>query len=38
MRRSFIVSMTLTVLLMALAPSASAADRALVVGNDLQDS
>jgi parallel beta-helix repeat protein len=37
MRRSFIVSVTLTVLLMALGPSASAADRAPVFGNDPQD-
>ena len=34
MRRRFIISAALTVLLLALAPSASAADRALVVGND----
>lgn len=34
MRRSFIVSAALTVLVIAMAPSASAADRALVVSND----
>ena len=37
MRRSFIVSGALTVLLIAVAPSASAANRALVVGNDPED-
>jgi len=37
MRRSFIVSAALTVLLMVLAPSAIAANRVLVVGNDSED-
>jgi parallel beta-helix repeat protein len=37
MRRSFIVSAVLTVLMMALASSASAADRPLVVGNNPED-
>jgi len=37
MRRSFIVSAALTVLLMVLSPSAIAANRVLVVGNDPED-
>lgn len=37
MRRSFIVSAVLTVLMMALASSASAADRSLVVGTNPED-
>jgi len=37
MRRSFVVAAALTVLLMALAPSASAGDPALIVGNNSED-
>jgi len=37
MRRSFVVAAALTVVLMALAPSASAADPVLIVGNNPED-